>query len=176
MQILIYILAFILIQSDNWIQYIGAKPDFTLEFPQAPVEKEKIIKTDLGETTVKTVYASANIDSTENSLYLLNYYQFDPIIFFGDSAISQKEYLEEALNSIKQSLNANLLYSNHKMDNLCPAIVYRLDMDNGNKVMKGKLVISGEYLFSLQVFSSRAYALNKNMDKFIDSFQHPKCD
>ncbi len=176
MKILIYILAFIFIQTDTWIEYRASKPDFSVEFPSTPIEKEKIIKTDLGETIVKTVYAATKLDSTENSLYLLNYYKFDQLIFFGDSAITQKEYLEEALNNIKLNLSANLLYSNHKKDNSCPSIVYRLEMDKGNKVMKGKLIISGDYLFSLQVFSSKGYALNKNMDKFIDSFQHSKCD
>ena len=171
--LLLYILLFA--QALSWSSYVDKEAAITIKFPSPPLTKEKIIKTDLGETMVKTAYLAADIDSTENYLYLLNYYKLDEVIFFGDSAISKKEYLEQALNNIKAGLDAQLLYSNEKQDKGCQEIVYRLELKQ-EKVMKGKLLLSKGYFYSLQVFSTNNYSLNKNMDKFLNSFVHPECD
>jgi len=171
--LLLYILMFA--QALTWSSYEDKEVSISIKFPSSPFTKEKIIRTDLGETMVKTVYWAAPVDSTENYLYLLNYYKLDEIIFFGDTAISKKEYLNEALNNIKKELNAQLLYSNEKTDKGCPVLVYRFELDQ-DKVMKGKLVLSNGYFYSLQVFSTKNYSLNKNMDKFLNSFVHRECD
>ncbi len=163
-------------QALNWISYADKESAFTAYFPAKPVTKEKIIRTDIGETMINTVFLASAPDSTQNSLYLLNYYKLDEIIFFGDSAMTKQDYLLNTLNNIKDNLNAELLYSNPTTDKGCPTVIYRLELQKGDKVMKGKLILSNSYFYSLQVFSTKKYSLNKNMDKFLDSFSFKTCD
>jgi len=162
--------------QNTWSLYNSESPQFSVLLPKEPIETEKLIQTDIGETEIKTIYFSSDIDSTENSLYLINYYEIDQIIFFGDSALTKKEYLKHAIEGIAKSLEASVLYANYSDFNECKTVIYRLDIDTDKKVMKGKLVLSGNYFYSLQVFTTKQYSLNRNMDKFIDSFNFEKCN
>ncbi len=156
-----------LLQS-NWIVFESGDPAFTLSFPSSFQEKEKIIKTEIGEVEVKTVFAVSSVDSTGNNLYLLNYYKLAPNIFEGDSAITKEEYFDETIHNISNELKADIIYSNKNINEKISVATYRIE--NKKTAMKGKLVLSKGYFFSLQVFTDKQYSLNKNMDKFLNSF------
>lgn len=174
--LIILLFPVLLFGQSTWVLFEAESPKFSILFPSKPQEKEKFIRTDIAEFEVKTIYLPSSLDSTENTLYLLNYYELDQIIFFGDSAISRVDYLNQAVKNIAFSLDAKVLYSNNSIFNGCNTNIYRLDMNNNDTVMKGKFVLSGNYFYSLQVFSTKQYSLNKNMNKFIDSFEFEKCD
>jgi hypothetical protein len=157
----------ILIQT-NWIVYESQDPAFILSFPDKIQKKEKIIKTDIGEIEIKTVYAVSSIDSTENELYLLNYYKLNPEIFEGDSAITKVEFFKETINNLSKELNFDIIYSNYNINNEISTATFRVE--NSKKAMKGEIVISNGYFYFLQVFTTKQYSLNKNMDKFLKSF------
>ncbi|MEZ4907490.1 MAG: hypothetical protein R2771_07585 [Saprospiraceae bacterium] len=89
-------------------------------------------------------------------------------MFSDDSLITQEEYLAELVKSIADENSSVVLYSNFVDVKSMPAMIYRVD--NENKSMKGKLIIYNSNIFSLQVFTIKQYALNKNIEKFIDGF------
>lgn len=175
MKYLIFTFLFLFSQP-NWFKYKSETPDFSIQFPKEPVEKEKYIKTDIGETFIRTVFLQSSVDSTDNYLYLVNYYEFDQNIFEGDSAINKVEYLDLALAGIAENLDAEILYSNTEHFRNCPTVIYRLNMNQNENVMKGKLVLSEKYFYSLQIFTQKQFSLNKNIDKFINSFVYTGCD
>ena len=160
----------------NWFKYKSETPSFSILFPSDPKEKEKYIKTDIGETFIRTVFLKSSVDSTDNYLYLVNYFEYDQNIFQGDSAISKVEYLDLSLLGIAENMNGEILYSNPEDFRNCQSIIYRLNMDENKTVMKGKIVISDKYFYSIQVFTQKQYSLNRNIDKFIDSFVYTGCD
>lgn len=161
-------LALLMLFQSNWIVYESENPAFKISFPAAIQEKDKIIKTDIGEVEVHTIYAASSIDSTDNNLYLLNYYSLNENIFKGDSAISVKEFLDETINNISKDLNADIIYTSPNINDKIRIASYRLE--NAKIAMKGKIVLFKGYFYSLQVFTTKQYSLNKNMDKFLDSF------
>ena len=169
MKLLTLITAIIFYQS-AWITHVSKDPGFSIQFPGKIEEKFKIIKTDIGEIEINTLYHVSSLDSTANELYLLNYYKLDSTIFQGDSAITREEYINNAIENIAASLKGKILYSNINEDKDGIHAIYRIEYDDGKKSMKGKIVIAGNYFYSLQVFTGKQYALNRNIEKFIDSF------
>ena len=162
------LLTLLMLLKSDWIVFESEDPAFKISFPTEIQQKEKIIKTDMGEIEVKTVFAVSSVDSTENDLYLLNYYKLDKNIFEGDSAITKDDFLDETINNISNELNADIIYSNKNINDKISIATYRIE--NEKTATKGKLVLSQGYFFSLQVFTGKQYSLNKNMDKYLNSF------
>ncbi|MEZ4907489.1 MAG: hypothetical protein R2771_07580 [Saprospiraceae bacterium] len=77
-RVVIFIFLFIVsIQSYSqitWNKYVNDDPQFTISFPGKIEFKQKDITTDLGQSTVHTLYSVSEIDSTDNYFYLLSYY------------------------------------------------------------------------------------------------------
>ncbi|HHH53995.1 MAG TPA: hypothetical protein ENK91_10075 [Bacteroidetes bacterium] len=164
---LLLILVLIFNQS-TWSVFKSENPNFSLLFPGEVIQKEKSIKTEIGEVKVKTIYCISSVDSTDNELYLLNYYKMDNRIFEGDSSITKEDYFASTIDQISKEIDGKILYSNNKVNDDIAISTYRLETES--KSMKGKIVLAKGYFFSLQVFTPKQYSLNKNMDKFLDSF------
>jgi len=169
MKLTALITAFIIYQT-AWVTYTSNNPGFSIQFPGKIEEKFKIIKTDIGQIEINTLYHVSTIDSTGNTLYLLNYYKLDTAIFYGDSAVTKREYIENTIENIAAGLKGKVLYSNIEKDKNGIHAIYRIEYDNEKKSMKGKIVLAGNYLFSLQVFTDRQHSLNRNIEKFLNSF------
>lgn len=154
----------------EWLNFNSAKPEFNISFPSVFQTKEKLINTDLGEVLVTTIFSRTEIDSTENLLYSINYFEINKSVFSGDSAISRLEYMNMMYDNIKIGLAADEIYKFSNADDNYPEITYRVENNTKNSVVKGKLIFRDDILYSLQVFTEKRYALNKNIDKFINSF------
>ena len=166
--LLILLFAFNLYSQADWEKFTNEYPAFTLSFPGKIEQKNKAVTTDIGISNIITVYSVSSIDSTENYFYLLSYYDFDPGIFSNDSLMTVEEYLTNMVQSIAEENKSKILYNNFVPDKNTPSMIFRID--NDEKSMKGKLIVSGNFIYSLQVFTVRQYSLNKNIDKFINGF------
>lgn len=156
--------------QNEWINFNSDKPEFNVSFPAVFQTKEKIISTDMGEVLVTTIFSRTDIDSTENLLYSINYFEINNSVFTGDSAISKVEYMNMMYDNIKMGLAADEIYKFSNDNDDYPEITYRVENNTKNSVVKGKLIFRDDILYSLQVFTEKRYALNKNIDKFINSF------
>ena len=170
MKITSVLITAIILSQISWITYTSHDPAFTVEFPGKAEKKFKIIKTDIGEVEINTVYHVSSIDSTDNELYLLNYYKLDTAVFLGDSAMTRQEYIANTIDNIAANLGGTVLYSNINADNGTLSAIYRVEYDKGKKSMKGKIVMDDSYLYSLQVFTDRQNSLNPNIERFLNSF------
>lgn len=164
------LISFQLSGQKEWLTFNSTKPEFNLSFPSVFQTKEKIINTDIGEVLVTTIFSRTEIDSTENLLYSINYFEINNRVFTGDSAISRMDYMNMMYDNIKMGLAADEIYKFSNENNDYPEITYRLENNKKNSVVKGKLIFRDDILYSLQVFTEKRYALNKNIDKFINSF------
>ncbi len=153
-----------------WKYFSFENPHFTVEFPSKPQNKYKIIDTDLGQIVVNTYYCASSIDSTDNQLYLINLYAIDESLFSGDSAISKLDYLNEMVNNIGSDLKSKEIYRNSVSEFENPIITYRFENEKNSVVTKGKIQIINNWVFSFQVFTRKQFSLNKNMDRFLNSF------
>ena len=164
------LVAFQMHSQSVWSNFSSVDPEFSVEIPGKVQRKDRIVKTDLGEFNIITYFSVSSPDSTENHLYLINYFEISEDLFLGDSAVSREEFLSTMVDNIKDDLKTREIYRNSFSDPEAPCIIYRFENDQNSGAMKGKVMIRDKYLFSLQVFTKKQYALNKNMDRFINSF------
>jgi len=155
----------------TWIEYTSPDMDFAILFPVEVQEKEKILATTTGDILINTAYAISELDSTENFLYLVNSHNLHSGLYSMDSLQSNYDFLQLTVDDISKGLNGEIMYSNQCFQDSFPAIEYRLSYQEGQLQLKGRIFINQERLYSLQVFTSKAYTLNKNMDYFLSSFK-----
>jgi hypothetical protein len=153
-----------------WSNFSSVDPGFTVDIPGQVQRKDRIVTTDLGEFNITTFYSVSSVDSSENTLYLINFFEINYAVFEGDSAVSKEEFLSAMIDNIREDLNTKEIYRNSFPDSEVPSIIYRFENEQNASAVKGKVMIKGKYLFSLQVFTLKQFALNKNMDRFINSF------
>jgi hypothetical protein len=79
-------------------------------------------------------------------------------------------YLKLLVGDIAKNFSSTILYTTESYVSSFPAIEYRLDFEEKDQQIKGKIILNHSYLVSLQVFTHKQMALNKNMDYFLQSF------
>ena len=162
------LILFLIFNQSSWTVFKSEYPAFSISFPTKIYHKEKIISTEIGEVQLNTVYSISSVDSTDNELYLLNYYKIDDRMFLGDSAVTKEEFITSTIDEISKEIGGKVLYANNSIKDNIATSTYRLEGENQS--MKGKMVLTKNYFFSLQVFTQKQYSLNSNMDNFLSSF------
>lgn len=163
-------LAFQMHSQAVWSNFSSTDPGFAVDIPGQVQRKDRIVTTDLGEFNITTYYSVSSVDSSENTLYLINYFEINNDLFEGDSAVTKEEFLSTMVDNIREDLKTKEIYRNSVADSEVPGIIYRFENEQNASSVKGKVMIRDKYLFSLQVFTLKQFALNKNMDRFINSF------
>ena len=156
--------------QNTWNNFSSVYPAFSVDMPGEIQRKDRIVSTDIGAINITTYYSVSSVDSTENTLYLINSYELNDNLFSGDSAVSKDEYLSVMVDNIGEDMKAKEIYRNAFQDPESPGIIYRFENDHDGTAMKGKIIIRNKHLYSVQVFTTKQFALNKNMDRFINSF------
>lgn len=164
-------LSFFGIAQDQWIGFTDNDGIFTLLIPEEMQFKEQLVSTQTGDYLVKTYYLQSAVDSTENFLYMLTYYNVDQELYSVDSSQANIEFLQQSVKDLALNLEADIMYTNPQSADLYSAIDFRMTYDEDKLALKGKMVLNPSYFFTLQVHSTRQYALNTNMDLFLKSFR-----
>lgn len=171
MKFMFFLLVALQLDSQSvWSNFSSVDPAFSVEIPGLVQRKDRIVKTDLGEFNITTYFSVSSTDSTENNLYLINFFEISEELFTGDSTVSKEEFLSVMVDNIREELKTREIYRNSVPDNEAPYITYRFENEENSQAVKGRVMIRNNFLFSLQVFTRKQYALNKNMDRFINSF------
>ena len=158
--------------QDDWIVY---KADAILSFEvQVPAEmgiKTKKINTDLGVMTT-TTYAHESPKDAANFLYVVNIVEYPPGTFPVDSTELAIDFLSEALQSIVEGLEGDLVYQSElNEEGNGQGILFRLKYNDGYGVIKGKTYIKDDVFITLQVYTTKDKSLNDEMNLFLDSFK-----
>jgi hypothetical protein len=156
----------------DWILY---KADAVLSFEvQVPAEmgvKTKEITTDLGTMTT-TTYAHEAGEEASNFLYVINVVEYPPGVFPADSIDLIDDFLSEAILSIADGLDGELVYqSDIQEENNGQGMLFRLKYKDGFGVIKGKTYMKDDVFITLQVYTTKDNSLNDEMDLFLDSFR-----
>lgn len=166
-----FVQLFLLFSQGNWISYTDQENTFTILAPGAMQTKEKMIETSTGDYLLNTVFLESNIEETENYLYMINYHEVGDDLYHTDSLNLNLDFLTTMAEDITMNMGGKLLYTNPVSDDKWTSMEYRVSFKDEKYSMKGKLILNNTHLFSLQVYSTKQYALNKNMDRFLQSFR-----
>ena len=140
----------------------------------APKEMEKSSKsihTDVGEIIYNTYACTFENDTTVQAFaYVISYCDLPEGSIPADSTDFKTNYLEESLISIRENLDAEILYQEAISVKGQMGLISRMAYANGEGQMKTKILIAGTRFYSLQVFMTAQNSLSRDADKFLDSF------
>jgi hypothetical protein len=158
--------------QSGWPTYIEESGLFAVLVPGNMKAKEKMIETATGDYLLQSVYHQSDLDSTENMLYLINYHKIQEDMYVEDSLEQNEELLIQMATDMSSSLqDAKLLYTNPTTGLDFSSVEYRITYGKENQNLKGKFILNRTHLYSIQVYTTKDKALNRNMDLFIDSFR-----
>ena len=165
------IVGFLGLAQDQWVGFSDSDGVFSILIPEKMQIKEQLVNTQTGDYLVKTFYLPSAVDSTENFLYMLTYYRVDQELYSVDSSEINFEFLQQSVKDLALNLGADIMYTSPQSAELYSAIDFRMTYDENKLALKGKMVLNPSYFFTLQVHSTKQYALNTNMDLFLNSFR-----
>jgi hypothetical protein len=157
--------------QSTWVEHVNADNLYSVLVPQSMKSSEKYIETSAGDYLLHSDYVASSIEETENTLYLINYHEIQTGLFAEDSIENNTAFLEVMAEDIARSMDGEVMYTNPIRDELWMSLEYRINYNDNQLNMKGKLVLTKTHLFSLQVYSEKQYALNRNREKFFNSFR-----
>lgn len=152
----------------EWQSFTNETPVFHIDFPGNVEVRETLIKTELGETMVTTVFSVSSLESSDNFLYLVNFFELPASVF--EDSITRCEYLELMVAGIEEETGGKPIYKSACTKENDPSIIYRFENEDKGTSVKGKIMYRNNMVYSIQVFTEKQYFLNKNIDRFIDSF------
>ena len=166
--ILLILIALPLLGQNEWHGFKSEDPVFHIDFPGEYQVKEKQIKTEIGETLVTTIYSVSSEELTDNFLYLVNFFELPESVF--EESLTRCDYLEMMTEGIKEESGGKSIYQSACTNENDPWIVYRFENEAKGTMVKGKIMYRNNMVYSIQVFTEKQYSLNRNVDRFIDSF------
>lgn len=157
--------------QSSWVEHVSEDKLYSVLVPQYMKSSEKYIETSTGDYLLRSDYVSSSIEDSENTLYLINYHEVQSVLFAEDSIESNTDFLLDMVEDIAMSMGGEVMYTNPIIDPSWISLEYRINYGDDQLNMKGKLVLTRTHLFSLQVYSEKQYALNRNREKFLSSFR-----
>jgi hypothetical protein len=143
---------------------------FEVKSPGTMDYGEKHVLTDLGEMkTITYLYR----EETENPdpVYIINYTDYPDGILDSDSIDLVEEFFKTSLEGIQTQLKGELIYYADISVLNMPQKIYKIHYNKGQAILKGKLLISKDRFFSMQVFSSLSQSDKPEIDAFLESFK-----
>jgi len=163
-------LSFLQVQAQSWQSYKYSEPiGFRVLSPEKLAKQQKKIDTSMGQLESVT-YHVEGIEDDPNYLYLINLIAYPESTFPVDSIDLQKEFLEGSLLSIAENVGGEILYHHFNTQN---EVLYRIKYNEGEAVLKGRILLHDDVFISIQVFTDKEHSLNTEMDDFLEGFSIP---
>jgi hypothetical protein len=158
-------------QSD-WISYTEESGLFSVLVPGKLEKKEKLVETSARDYLLQSVFYKAESDSADNHLYLINYHMIMEGMYDDDTISRNADLLLQMADDMSSTLqDGQLLYASPVISDDFSSVEYRISYGQDKYNLKGKFFMNRNHLYSLQVYTTKDKALNRNMDLFIDSFR-----
>lgn len=167
----LYMLSFFIITQDvDWKRVTLKEHGCTLLFSGDLEHKSSLINTSLGELEVLTSFYNAAESDDPNELYLVNTTKYPLGYLEPDSTLLLQSLMDDTVTQLSESLYGELDYHSELVTQEFKYTKFRISYNNRQAVCKGRLVINGNNLHLLQVFSTVENSLNDEIDVFLNSF------
>ncbi len=160
----------ILNAQNIWKRYIPEDGSFEVLAPGNMDTGQKHILSDFGKTSVKT-YLYKGDNDVPDIIYLINCFNYPEGTLNSDSLALTDSIFYESIAEIKKSLGGDLVYMADQSEYNLLSKIYKINYNTGKSTLKGKMYISGQCFFSVQVFSSFEKSQYEEIDRFIKSFK-----
>ncbi|MBK8620641.1 MAG: hypothetical protein IPN79_02505 [Saprospiraceae bacterium] len=143
---------------------------FDVKCPGTMDYGEKHVLTDLGEMKTITYLYREDIKNPD-PIYIINYTDFPKGTLDADSIDLVEEFFKTSFDGILTNLKGEIIYYADISALNMPQKIYKINYNNGQAILKGKMLISGDRFFSVQVFSSLSQSDKPEIDGLLDSFK-----
>lgn len=157
--------------AQDAVQFINESAGFKITSPGTLIEKYKQIDTEVGKLNLFTYLYSDTTDTAQNFLYLINYFDYPESVLHHDSTDIVTQLFEESTEQMILDVGGTLSYSTNEDGFTYPSYINRYSYDDGYKIVKSKMVVYKNRFFVVQAYTTKPYALNKQMNVFLDSFR-----
>ena len=143
---------------------------FRVKAPGAFEEKYQQVSTDIGLMDLRTYYHQPEIEEPINFLYLINYVEYPEGTLHHDSLAMVEDLFANSMEEFNLSVGGKVMYQTPFMKDSPPNSIFRIEYDEGFKIVKAKMIVHENKFYFLQVFTTKPHSLNNKIDEFLDSF------
>ena len=155
------------VHSQTWKIFHSEDGGFSILTPGLLEEKNATVSTEVGEFRVHTLFLNPK-DTLGNYLYLINYYDLPEGMVPDDSTGLVIDFLKNTMDQSISDVNGALLYNTPVEIGIYTGLMWRASSDSGT--IKSRAYIIKNRFYMLQVFSYPRKSLNKDIDRFLESF------
>lgn len=130
----------------------------------------KHVLTDLGEIKT-TTYLYKGEDKNPDPVFIINITDYPAGVIEPDSISLMEDFFNTSLEGIRKKLGGETIYYADISSLYSPRKIYKIQYNQGQAVVKGKMFVSTDRFYSIQAFSSFTSSNAKEIDKFLDSFE-----
>lgn len=156
---------------NSWNIFSSEEGKFSILAPANLEEKMQVIHTELGEIEYYTFHCDFGQDSTaSNYAYAISYCDYPVEMIPKDSIQIQEEFFHNSIQAASENLVGELIYSQAISKNGKPGRIARISFADGAAIMKTSVFLADNRFYSIQVFMTQENSLNKEADRFLNSF------
>lgn len=153
----------------QWTKYTSKDNLFTISSPCQMEEKSKELETGMGTIILESAFCEPEEDNP-NYLYLVNTMHYQAGAFPSDSTDLIDFFLGHTITEHALNLGGTVDYTSDDDFKGFPSRLSRISYNDGQAICKTKLVLIGDTMYSIQVFTLVDKSLNEEMDTFLQSF------
>jgi hypothetical protein len=159
------------VQSQDWQwQKIDGEAISVLA-PATFKHKEVEMDTDIGQLAQHTYFIQDSLSESGNYLYTLSYYDYPEGSFHSDSSELKELLLDMTVEGSIEALNGELLYAGELEIWGFPAKIWRISFQDGKASVKNQMILVGDRVITMQVFTTQKHAKNDQIDQYLKSIK-----
>ncbi|HMQ46901.1 MAG TPA: hypothetical protein PKA00_05370 [Saprospiraceae bacterium] len=162
---------FTIAQEPMWRAFSDEAGRFQVYAPDRMEEKLDTIETAVGQLVYHTFFYQPTDQQADNLLYLISYCDYPEGAMHSDSVDLVESFFLITLETARESLGGELIYSDESNYLDYPGKFWRIDYLQGEAVMKTRAFLIGSRYYCLQTATVKARSLNRSSDHFLNSFK-----
>ncbi len=156
--------------QDQWQKFESSEGKFRVLSPGDMVHKEQLMETAVGDLLFTTYLYQPEGKNPDNVYYAVSFVDYPEHSIHSDSTEFLESFFHYTIDASVTSVKGDLRYVDHiKLDGF-PGRLWRVDYKKGTATIKTKVYMVGRRFYQLQVVMHREKSLNRQQDKFFDSF------
>ena len=159
------------INTSKWVNYENKQGRFRIEFPNKPIEIDKLVNSPNGELLAKIFIYDASKNKDDNLSYNISYVDYpDSLVDCNDKEWCLKFFdnlNKRSVNSLHGKLEHVTIDSIEKY----PMQEIKVSFKDGQALYREENCLVKNRLYSMSVITESKYDFNKSIDHFFNTFK-----
>ena len=158
-------------QVDGWFDTFDYEGGFKVLSPGELTQKVDSVETAIGLMAYHQFVYQENPENIENVVYMITYVDYPEGTITEDSTALLNDFFSATIESAAQSVGGMLVYSDPYEQQGHPGRVWKIHYLEGKAAIKTVAFVAGRRFFTIQTSTFRKNALDRDIDKFMESFR-----